>query len=49
MAVYINKVTFYFFKNLVIFYKFIDPFAMDVRGHKGVKTKPQYSLFNLIS
>ena len=44
---YINKVTFFFFKNLVIFYKFIDRFAIYVRGHKGVK--PQYSLFNLIS
>ena len=44
---YINKVTLFFLKNLVIFYKFVDPLAMDVRGHKGVK--PQYSLFNLIS
>ena len=29
-------VTFYFVKNFVIFYKFVDPFAMGVRGHKGV-------------
>ena len=30
---YKKKVTL-FFKNFVIFYKFIDPFAMGVRGHK---------------
>ena len=50
MAVY-KEIHFllFFFKNVVIFYKIVDPFAMRVNGHKGVKTKPQYSFFNLIS
>ena len=34
---------------MVIFYKFVDPFATGVRGHTRVKTKPQYSFLNLIS
>ena len=45
---YLKKVTFYFLRYLVIFYQFVDPFAMGVRGHKGVETKPQYSCLYLI-
>ena len=48
MAVY-KESHFLLFKKLVIFYKFVDPFAMGVKSQKGVKTKPTYSFFNLIS
>ena len=48
MAVY-EESHFLLFENVVIFYKFNDPFAMGVNSHKGVKTKPQYSFFDLIS
>ena len=48
MAVY-KESHFLLFKKLVIFYKFVDPFAMGVKSQKGVKTKPRYSFFNLIS
>ena len=45
----IKKVISYFLKHLVIFYKFVDPFALRVRGHKGVQTKSKFFVFILIS
>ena len=48
MAIY-KESHFLLSKKIVIFYKFVDPFTTGVRGHTSVKTKPQYSFFNLIS